>query len=159
MTMLSFSFAGGLLVALLVLMVVVALPLKVGAHFADAKRKGLFWCALTALVGLLAGHLASVLFGGAIGGPLAAAIGFVIAIRYMLGTNLAGAIGLTFIALAVCILGIWALAYFGVVHAEGTPGVTDITVVQQPRKAGVNDRVIAARWLPAELPQDGGSPG
>ena len=53
--MLSFSFAGGLLVALLVLIVAVALPLKVGAHFADAKRNGLFWCALTAFVGLMAG--------------------------------------------------------------------------------------------------------
>jgi hypothetical protein len=126
--MLSFSFAGGLLIALLVLIVAVALPLKVGAHFADAKRNGLFWCALTAFVGLMAGHLASALFGGAIGGPLAAAIGFVIAIRYMMGTNMAGAIGLTIIALCVCLLGIWALTHFGVVHSEVTSETTAITV-------------------------------
>jgi hypothetical protein len=126
--MVSFNFAGGLVVALLVLIVVVALPLKIGAHLADAKHTGLLWCALTAFVGLMAGHLASVVFGGAIGGPLAAAIGFVIAIRYMLGTNLAGAIGLTIIALAVCLLGIWALAHFGVVHSEAAAEAADITV-------------------------------
>ena len=122
--MLSFSFAGGLIVSLLVLVVVVALPLKIGAHFADAKRKGLLWCALTAFVGLMAGHLASAIFGGAMGGPLAAAIGFVIAIRYMLGTSLAGAIGLTIIALGVCLIGVWALTQFGVVQSE----VTNATV-------------------------------
>jgi hypothetical protein len=151
--MLSFSFAGGLLVSLLVLMVVVALPLKVGAHFADAKRKGLFWCALTALVGLLAGHLASVLLGGAIGGPLAAAIGFIVAIRYMLGTNLAGAIGLTIIALIVCIMGIWALTQFGVVHSEVIPQPTDITVALPPQQACVSDRVAVAHSLAAEVPK------
>ena len=122
--MLSFSFAGGLLISLLVLVVVVALPLKIGAHFADAKRKGLLWCALAAFVGLMAGHLASAVLGGAMGGPLAAAIGFVIAIRYMLGTSLAGALGLTIIALGVCLVGAWALAQFGVTHTE----VTNVTV-------------------------------
>ena len=157
--MLSFSFAGGLLVALLVLMVVVALPLKIGAHLADAKRKGLIWCALTALVGLLAGHLASAVFGGIIGGPLAAAIGYIVAIRFMLGTNLAGAIGLTIIALAVCLLGIWALTRFGVVHSEGTPEATDITVTSLARKLDVNDRVAAVVRLPAALLQDAGHRG
>jgi len=152
--MLSFSFAGGLLVALLVLMVAVALPLKVGAHLADAKRKGLIWCALTALVGLLAGHLASALFGGVIGGPLAAAIGFVIAIRFMLGTNLAGAIGLTIIALAVCLLGIWALTRFGVVHSEMTAEATDVTVTSLPCKPGPNDRVSAVGRVPADSAQN-----
>jgi hypothetical protein len=126
--MVSFSFAGGLLVALAVLIVLVALPLKVGAHLADAKHTGLLWCALAAFVGLMSGHLASVLFGGAIGGPLAAAIGFVVAIRYVLGTNLAGAIGLTIIALLVCLLGIWALAHFGVVHSEVAAGAPDVIV-------------------------------
>jgi len=151
--MLSFSFAGGLLAALLVLMVVVALPLKVGAHFADAKRKGLFWCALTALVGLLGGHLASALFGGTIGGPLAAALGFVLAIRYMLGTNLAGAIGLTIIALVVCVLGIWALTYFGVVHSEVISESSDTTLVQLTHTGDVSDKVASAHALPAELSQ------
>ena len=122
--MLSFSFAGGLLISLLVLVVVVALPLKIGAHFADGKRKGLLWCALAAFVGLMAGHLASAVPGGAMGGPLAAAIGFVIAIRYMLGTSLAGALGLTIIALGVCLVGVWALAQLGVTHTE----VTNVTV-------------------------------
>ena len=122
--MLSFSFAGGLLISLLVLVVVVALPLKIGAHFADAKRKGLLWCALAAFVGLMAGHLASAVLGGAMGGPLAAAIGFVIAIRYMLGTSLAGALGLTIIALGVCLVGVWALEQFGITHTE----VTNVTV-------------------------------
>ena len=122
--MVSFNFAGGLLLSLLVLVVVVALPLTLGAHFADAKRKGLLWCALAAFVGLLAGHLASAVFGGVIGGPFAAAIGFVIAIRFMLGTSLAAAIGLTIIALGISLAGVWALTQLGVVHSE----VTNVTV-------------------------------
>jgi energy-converting hydrogenase Eha subunit B len=123
--MTSFSFHGGILISLLVLMVLVALPLKIGAHLADAKRTGLIWCALSALVGVLAGHLASVLIGGAIGGPLAAAIGFILAIRFMLGTNLAGALGLTLIAWLVCLLGIFLLAHFAVI--TNAPG--DVTYI------------------------------
>ena len=122
--MLSFSFADGLEVSLLVLVVAVALPLKIGAHFADAKRKGLLWCALAAFVGLMAGHVASAILGGAMGGPLAATIGFVLAIRYMLGTSLAGALGLTIIALGVCVLGVWLLGQVGITHSE----VTNVTV-------------------------------
>ena len=122
--MVSFSSVGGLLISLLVLVVVVGVPLKVGAHFADAKRKGLLWCALAAFVGLIAGHLASLVFGGFIGGPLAAAIGFVVAIRYMLGTSLAAAVGLTVIAVFISLVGIWALAQFGMVHTE----VSNVTV-------------------------------
>jgi hypothetical protein len=101
----------GLLGTLLLLIVLVAIPIKVGAHLADAQRKGILWCALAAVVGVLAGQFASHLVGGFIGGPLAAFLGFIIAIRYLLGTSMAGALGLTIIAVVVSLLGIWALSH------------------------------------------------
>jgi energy-converting hydrogenase Eha subunit B len=100
------------LLALLLLVLLVAIPIKVGAHLADARRKGILWCALAAIAGVIAGHLAARLFGGFIGGSLAAFIGYIVAIRYLLGTSLAGALGLTIIAFIVSLLGIWVLAHF-----------------------------------------------
>ena len=105
-----------LLLSILMLVLVVALPLKIGAHFADAKRTGVFWCLLAAFVGVFIGNVAAYYFGGAIGSPLAAAIGFVVAIRFMLGTTFAGAIGLTIIAVGVFVLGVFVLAHFGMVQ-------------------------------------------
>ncbi len=110
-----FTFAGtGLtaLLALLVLVLLVAIPIKIGAHLADARRTGILWCALAAIVGVLAGHLAARLLGGYIGGSLAAFVGFIVAIRYLLGTSFAGALGLTIIAVLVQLLGFLALAHF-----------------------------------------------
>jgi len=113
MTLISFAGTGlAALLALLVLVLLVALPIKIGAHLADAHRKGILWCALAAVVGVLAGHLAARLFGGYIGGSLAAFAGFVVAIRYLLGTSFAGALGLTIIAVLVQLAGILLLAHF-----------------------------------------------
>lgn len=119
----QYSWSGGLLASLLVLIVMVALPLKIGAHFASARRTGLLWCLLSAFVGMLAGSLATIFFGGAIGAPLAAALGFILAIRFMLGTSVAGAIGLTVIAMLISILGLWVLAHFGAIHAPTEGGI------------------------------------
>jgi hypothetical protein len=113
------------LIALLLLVLLVAIPIKVGAHLADARHKGILWCALAAVVGVLAGHLAARLFGGWIGGPLASFLGFIIAIRYLLGTSLAGALGLTIIAFVVSLLGIWLLAHFWL-PATASGGVWNI---------------------------------
>jgi hypothetical protein len=110
----SVSYSGGPWLTLLLLIVLVAIPIKLGAYLADAKRDGILWCGLAAVVGVLAGQLAAHLFGGYIGGPLAAFLGFIIAIRYLLGTSMAGALGLTIIALVVSLLGVWALSYFWV---------------------------------------------
>jgi hypothetical protein len=110
--MTALGFSAGLLVGLLMLVVLVAIPIKVGAHLADAQRKGIFWCALAAVTGVLAGDLAARLFGGYIGGSLAGFLGFIIAIRYLLGTTMAGALGLTIIAFVVSLFGVWALAHF-----------------------------------------------
>jgi hypothetical protein len=110
MTGLRFSWA--LLVALLLLVLLVAIPLKVGAHLADARRKGILWCALAAVVGMLAGDLAAHLLQGFLGASLAAFLGFIIAIRFLLGTSIAGALGLTIIAFLVSMLGVYALAHF-----------------------------------------------
>jgi hypothetical protein len=109
MTGLKFSWA--LLVALLLLVLLVAIPLKVGAHLADARRKGLLWCALAAVVGMLAGDLTARLLQGYLGASLAAFLGFIIAIRFLLGTSIAGALGLTIIAFIVSMLGLYALAH------------------------------------------------
>ncbi|HEY5020751.1 MAG TPA: hypothetical protein VII17_07005, partial [Steroidobacteraceae bacterium] len=106
--MTALGFSAGLVLALLILVVLVAIPIKVGAHLAHARRNGIFWCALAAVAGVLAGDLAARLFGGYIGGPLASFLGFIVAIRYLLGTTLAGALGLTIIAFAVSLFGIWA---------------------------------------------------
>jgi hypothetical protein len=113
----ALGFSASVLLALLALVVLVAIPIKLGAHLADARRKGILWCALAAVVGVLAGHLTARLFGGFIGGSLASFLGFIIAIRYLLGTTLAGALGLTIIALAVSLFGIWLLAHFWFVSA------------------------------------------
>ena len=123
--MTTLGYSTGLLLALLALVVLVAIPIKVGAHLADARRNGIFWCALAAVVGVLAGHLTARLFGGYIGGSLAAFLGFIIAIRYLLGTTLAGALGLTIIALGVSLLGIWVLAHFWFTAA----GPSDVWVI------------------------------
>ncbi|MFI4894799.1 MAG: hypothetical protein ACHP9W_00575 [Steroidobacterales bacterium] len=106
------GYSAELLLALLLLVLLVAIPIKVGAHLADARRKGLLWCALAAVVGVLAGHIAARVFGGLIGGSLASFVGFIVAIRYLLGTTLAGALGLTIIALIVSLAGIWLMAHF-----------------------------------------------
>jgi len=108
----------GTLAILLALIILVAIPIKVGAHLADAKRKGILWCGLAAVIGVVAGELAARLLGGYIGGPLAAFLGFIVAIRYLLGTSLAGALGLTIIAVVVSLLAFWALAHFWLVGAD-----------------------------------------
>ncbi|HXN10609.1 MAG TPA: hypothetical protein VN859_05155, partial [Steroidobacteraceae bacterium] len=80
---------GGLFItglALLLLAMFVAIPIKIGALLADARRTGFIWCGLSAIVGVLAGEIAARLFGGYVGGPVAAFLGFVIAIRLLLGT-------------------------------------------------------------------------
>src|SRR5208282_2470020 len=109
---------GGLLmtgIALALLALFVAIPIKIGAYMADAKRTGFFWCGLSAIIGVFAGELAALLFGGYIGAPVAAFLGFVFAIRMLLGTSLAGALGLTIIAFVVSLLGLWLLSIAGLV--------------------------------------------
>jgi hypothetical protein len=97
-------------IPLILLAVLLILPIKAGAHFADAKRTGVIWCAATAAIGILAGAVVSRILGGSLGGPLAAFIGFVVAIRYMLGTTLMGALGLTIVATGLSIVGFMVLA-------------------------------------------------
>jgi hypothetical protein len=107
---------GGLLmtaIALALLALFVAIPIKIGAYLADAKRTGFLWCGLSAIIGVLAGEVAALLFGGYIGAPVAAFLGFVIAIRLLLGTSFAGALGLTIIAFLVSLLGWWLLSLAG----------------------------------------------
>jgi len=115
---------GGLLItglALLLLALFVAIPIKVGAYLADAKRTGFLWCGLSAIIGVLAGEIAARLFGIYIGAPVAAFLGFVIAIRLLLGTSLAGAIGLTIIAIVVALVGLWLLSFAGLALIPTSP--------------------------------------
>jgi hypothetical protein len=111
--MVAVQFSGGLVVALLFLLVVVALPVKLAAHFAGAARTGLLWCAGAVAVGLVIGSLASLLGGGLIGGPLAGFLGFVLGIRLMLGTSYVSALGLSVIAFGLSLLGLALLAKLG----------------------------------------------
>ncbi len=120
----NYQFSGGLLFSLLALTVLVALPMKIGAHLVHAKYTGLIRCGFAAFVGLLGGLLAALFFGGLIGGFLACALGYLLAIRAMLGTSFLGAIGLTLIAMLVSALGFWVLAHLGwAVPAGAAPAI------------------------------------
>ena len=116
----NYQFSGGLLFSLLALTVLVALPMKIGAHLVHAKYTGLIRCGFAAFVGLLGGLLAALFFGGLIGGFLACALGYLLAIRAMLGTSFLGAVGLTLIAMLVSALGFWVLAHIGWTVPAGT---------------------------------------
>ncbi len=111
----TYSFSGGLILSLLFLTVVLALPVKLAAHFAGATRTGLAWCGAAVAVGLLVGYIASAIFGGLLGGPLVGFIGFVLGIRLMLGTTFVAAVGLSVIALVLSLLGLSALAHIGLI--------------------------------------------
>jgi hypothetical protein len=120
----AYQYSGGLLFSLIVLTLLVALPMKVGAHLVKARYTGLIRCGFAAFVGLLGGFLVSLFLGGLIGGTLACALGFVLAIRAMLGTTFLGAIGLTLAALVVSAAGFWVLARLGMlIAAPATSGV------------------------------------
>jgi hypothetical protein len=120
----TYQFSGGLILGLVALTVLVALPMKVGARLVHAQYTGLIRCGFAAFVGLLGGLLASIFLGGLIGGFLACALGYVLAIRAMLGTTFLGAIGMTLIAMLVSACGLWVLAHVGwLVPATATPAV------------------------------------
>jgi hypothetical protein len=120
----TYQFSGGLILSLIALTVLVALPMKVGAHIVHAKYTGLIRCGFAAFVGLLGGFLATLFLGGLIGGLLACALGYVLAIRAMLGTTFLGAIGVTLIAMLVSACGFWVLAHVGwLVPAGATPAI------------------------------------
>lgn len=110
----QFSGYGGLLFGLVVLTVVVALPMKIGARLVNAKYTGIIRCGFAAFVGLLGGVLVATLLGGLIGPLLGFALGYLLAIRAMLGTTLLGAIGLTVVAVLISMLGCWLLAKLGI---------------------------------------------
>jgi hypothetical protein len=122
----TYQFSGGLLLGLVILLVCVAIPMKVGAHLVGAQYTGIIRCGFAAFVGLLGGLLMSLFFGGLIGPLLALALGFVLAIRAMLGTSILGAIGLTLLALVVSAVGFWALVRLGLLLGSAT--TTGVTV-------------------------------
>jgi hypothetical protein len=117
----TYNFSGGLLLSTLVLVVLIGIPVKVAAHFADAKRTGILWCCAAVALGFLTGYVAAWIFGGYIGGPLAGLLGFVFGIRLMLGTSFAAALGLSIIAFALSLAGLALLARLGMV-VGGSPG-------------------------------------
>ena len=117
----SYQFSGGLLLSLVLLTLLVAIPMKVGARVVKAEHTGLIRCGFAAFVGVLGGALVGLFLGGLIGVSLACALGFLLAIRAMLGTSFLGAIALTLIALAVSALGFWLLTHLGLL-AAGPPG-------------------------------------
>jgi len=110
-----YEFNGGFFVGLLVLTLLVALPIKVGAYLVNARYTGLIRCGFTAFVAVLGGLLATLLLGGLIGGTLAWLLGFFLSIRAMLGTTFLGAIGLTIVATLVSLGGLWLLTRLGII--------------------------------------------
>ena len=96
-------FWGGPLLGLIVLTLLVALPIKIGAHLVKAEHRGLIRCGFTAFVAALGGLLGTVFLGGLIGGTLAWALGYLLAIRAMLGTSFLGAIGVAIVATVVSV--------------------------------------------------------
>lgn len=120
----SYHFSGGTILALVFLTLVIALPMKLAAHFAGAARTGLAWCGAAVGVGLVSGAIASWLVGGVIGGPLAAFLGFVVGVRLMLGTNMVAAVGISVIAFGLSLLGLSILAHVGLSAAQATDAVS-----------------------------------
>jgi|SRR5215469_3326718 len=110
----NYSFYGGPLAGLVVLTVVVALPMKLGARLVNAKYTGIIRCGFAAFVGLLGGVLAAAILGGLIGPTLGFALGYLLAIRAMLGTTILGAIALTVVAVVISLVGCWLLAKLGI---------------------------------------------
>jgi hypothetical protein len=122
----SYQFSGGLLLSLVLLTLLVAIPMKVGARVVKAEHAGLIRCGFAAFVGVLGGTLVGLFLGGLIGVSLACALGFLLAIRAMLGTSFLGAIALTLIALAVSALGFWLLTHLGLLMAGPPSGAVTV---------------------------------
>jgi len=122
----AYQVSGNLVLGLILLTVLVAIPMKIGAHVVKAKYTGLIRCGFATFVGLLGGALVSLFLGGLIGGSLACALGFLLAIRAILGTSFLGSIGLSLIAFTVSALGVWVLARIGLLLAA--PVATGVAV-------------------------------
>jgi hypothetical protein len=120
-TIVQYTFSGGLLLSAVVMTVLIGLPVKLAAHFAAAKRTGIFWCFGAVAVGMMMGCLVAALLGGYIGGPLAGFLGFVLGMRLMLGTSFAAALGLSIIAFGLSLGGFALLVKLGVI---GTTAVS-----------------------------------
>ena len=123
MATVHYALSGGLLLWIFVVTLVVALPVKLAAHFAGAQRTGLFWCGGAVAVGLIVGSVASALFGGFIGGPLAGFLGFVLGIRLMLGTSFAAALGLSVIAFGLSLAAVMLLLRLGLIASGDSSAV------------------------------------
>jgi|SRR5215472_12376721 len=121
------SGAGGLIFGLIVLTLVVALPMKIGARLVNAKYTGIIRCGFAAFVGLLGGVLASAILGGLIGPTLGFALGYLLAIRAMLGTTILGALALTVVAVVISLAGCWLLAKLGIFVAGPMTVATSTT--------------------------------
>lgn len=104
---------GGALLGLVVLTLLVALPIKIGAHLVKAEHRGLIRCGFTAFVAALGGLLGALFLGGLIGGTLAWALGYLLAIRAMLGTSFLGAIGVAIVATVISVVAFMVLMHFG----------------------------------------------
>jgi hypothetical protein len=120
----TYSFSGGLVLSLVFLTVVLALPVKLAAHFAGATRTGLLWCGASVAVGLFVGYVASALLGGLLGGPFVGFLGFVLGIRLMLGTTYVAAVGLSVIAFILSLLGLSLLAHVGLITSAPPPTIS-----------------------------------
>jgi hypothetical protein len=111
----------GPLLGLIVLTLLVALPIKIGAHLVKAEHRGLIRCGFTAFVAALGGLLGAVFLGGLLGGTLAWALGYLLAIRAMLGTSFLGAVGVAIVATLISVATLLALMHLGWLLASPSP--------------------------------------
>lgn len=122
----TLSLVGGYLAALVVLTLVVALPIKIGARLVGAQHQGLIRCGFAAFVAMLGGLLAWAFLGGLIGGALAWALGYLLAIRAMLGSSFLGAIGIAVVATLLSMLALAVLLKLGLFISAPVAGPTYI---------------------------------
>lgn len=108
-----FPFTASALLGLVLLTLLVGLPIKIGAHLVHAQYTGIIRCGFTAFVALWCGLFATFFLGAFIGVTLAWLIGYLVCIRFMLGTTFPGAIVLTCIATLISVAGFWLLVWLG----------------------------------------------
>lgn len=97
----DFGFEAEGITAIFAMIAIVVLPIKAGAHMVGARNTNFGACVVASIVGIVSAALASSLIGGSIGSAAAGFLGFIFAIRYVLGTTLIGSVVLSIVAVFV----------------------------------------------------------
>ena len=90
--------------AVVVMVIMVVLPIKAGAHMVSAKNTNFGACVIASIVGVFSAILVSALVPSEFGASIAGFLGFLLSIRYVLGTTFIGSIVLSIVAVGVALL-------------------------------------------------------